>query len=182
MGEKIILLAGASGSGKTSVVEILEREYGLKSVCSYTTRERRTPDEYGHIFVTEEEFKRLNLVGYSEYDGTLYGATAEQIEEADIWVVDVNGIEYFRKKYKGKKQAIVIWLVTSNDSHIDFSERYERMRERGDDAEKAGFRTALDKVEFAGIENLYDYKLVNERGKLDLTCKKIADLWGKKKC
>lgn len=180
MGEKIILLAGASGSGKTSVVELLEQRYGLKSVCSYTTREKRSEDEYGHIFVTEEEFNQLDLVGYSEYGGSLYGATAEQIEASDIWVVDINGIDYFKKFYRGQKQPVVVWLVTSDDEHIDFRERYERMRERGDDAEKAGFRTALDKVEFAGIEKMCDYKIVNERGKLEQTCEKIMDIFGRK--
>lgn len=177
MREKILLIVGASGSGKTSVVEKLEEQYGLKSVCSYTTREKRNEDEYGHIFVTDEEFNRLSLVGFSEYGGNRYGATAEQIEESDLWVVDMPGVEYFKSAYTGGKKPIVIHLVTSMDEHEDFNERYERMLERGDGAEKAGFRTALDKIEFGGIDDISDYKVVNERGKLEETCKKIMDIF-----
>lgn len=178
MGEKkILLIVGASGTGKTSVAERLEQQYGLKSVCSYTTREKRSDDEYGHIFVTEEEFDKLDLVGYSEYAGNRYGATAEQIENNDLWVIDMNGIQYFKDRYAGEKKPIVIHLVTSLDVHKDFRERYERMIERGDDIEKAGFRTALDKIEFDGIDDMSDYTVVNERGKLDETCKKIMQIF-----
>ena len=175
--KKILLIVGASGTGKTSVAERLEQQYGLKSVCSYTTREKRSDGEYGHIFVTEEEFSKLSLAGYSEYAGNRYGATTEQIESSDLWVIDMAGIQYFKSAYAGEKKPVVIHLVTSLNDHEDFRERYERMIKRGDDIEKAGFRTALDKIEFDGIDDISDYTVVNEYGKLDETCNEIMRIF-----
>ena len=55
----IILLAGKSGSGKSSVVEYLYKKYGLREVLSYTTRPKRSKNDNTHIFVTDEEFDRI---------------------------------------------------------------------------------------------------------------------------
>jgi hypothetical protein len=44
----LILLCGKSGSGKTTVADLLQSKYGLKQLESYTTRPQRKADERGH--------------------------------------------------------------------------------------------------------------------------------------
>ena len=50
MRDKLILLVGASGSGKTTIAKELEQK-GFNVIHSYTTREPRKPNEWGHIFI-----------------------------------------------------------------------------------------------------------------------------------
>ena len=98
------LLVGPSGSGKTTIADALEYKYGLKSVPSYTTREPRYDGERSHTFITREEFSKLqNIVSYTEFCGNQYCATASQVEQYNIFVVDPVGIAYFRENYHGNK-------------------------------------------------------------------------------
>ena len=55
----IVLIVGESGSGKSTICDELTKRYGLKQVKSYTTRPRRSEDEDGHTFISDEEFKEL---------------------------------------------------------------------------------------------------------------------------
>ena len=150
----IFLITGCSGSGKTTITEQLEMKYGLKSIQSYTTRAKRSENETGHIFVSDKEFDNLtNLVGYTVFAGNRYCATAEQVENNDLYVIDPNGIDYFIKSYKGKKTPKIIFV----DS--DLTTRYDRMVKRAEDKGDA-FLTAVDKA-LNRIKNdvveFYDY-------------------------
>ncbi|MCM1334190.1 MAG: hypothetical protein NC084_04090 [Bacteroides sp.] len=176
---KILLVAGKSGTGKTTIVNELERSYGLRSVVSYTTRPRRSEDEQGHLFVTDQEFDRLNLTASSDYGGYRYGATEEQIEESDLYIVDVKGIEYLKEHYRGSKEPVVLRIVTSEDPSEDFATRYERMVKRGDGYEAASKRVALDTSEFRKLEKLADYTIVNREGRnIQEVCEEICEICG----
>lgn len=142
----IVLLVGASGSGKTSLAEKTERLYGWKSVMSYTTRPKRFPDEKGHIFVSDEEFDRLvkrnEIVAYTEYSGYRYCATAAQASICQIYVIDIPGILYFRQHYTGPKKILTVL--------IDLPEgiRRSRMGQRGD-TDTISTRLETDRVKFS---------------------------------
>ena len=59
----LFLFVGKSASGKTTIVNLLEKTYGYKAVESYTTRKPRYDGERGHIFISEGDFDNLkNLV------------------------------------------------------------------------------------------------------------------------
>ena len=127
MSDTIFLIVGESGSGKTTLVSSLEKQKKLKSIQSYTTRKPRYEDEYGHIFVSENEFNLLEgIVGYTEYNGNKYCATSQQVEENDLYVIDIDGVDFFRNAYKGNKNVRVIYIKS------DIGTRFDRMVERGE--------------------------------------------------
>lgn len=147
MSKYIYLLVGASGSGKTTVTRIMEEKYGWKSLDSYTTRKPRYIGEKGHIFVDKETFDLLpDKVGYTVFDNNEYCATALQVDESDIYIIDPAGVDYFTQKYRGKKKPVVISLnITDGDAIYN-------MAKRGDDYESTLKRNLHDKEAFANME------------------------------
>ena len=144
----IILLAGKSGSGKSSVAEYLGKKYGLRQVLSYTTRPKRGPEDNTHIFLSNAEFdkiKKEDMVAYTEFAGYRYCATQEMVDKADIYVIDPDGILTFKKRYTGMNVAIPIYL------NVTKRERFRRMLNRGDSVEMAEKRIINDDEKFSSI-------------------------------
>ena len=148
----IYLIVAPSGTGKTEFCKILQERYKLRSIASYTTRMRRYEGEIGHTFVTKEEFDALpNKVAYTLYDDNEYCATQEQVDNADLYIIDVAGVEYFFKTYKGNKKPIVVRLWASEIT------RMFRMTLRGDDMDNVERRLKTDQIEFADFD--YDISI-----------------------
>ena len=144
----IILLVGKSGVGKSSVAEYMKKRYKYKILQSYTTRPKRAPNERGHRFVTDEEFDKLvnDMCAYTEFDGYRYCATNKQVRAADIYIIDPAGVKYFREKYKGNKQIIVVELTAPIET------LFKRMKKRGDSTFKAFKRIIHDNRAFRNVE------------------------------
>ena len=143
----IVLLVGKSGTGKTAICAELEEHFGWKQISSYTTRPKRSEEETGHTFVTEEEFDKLqNMCAYTKFANYRYCATQEQVDESDIYVIDPAGVKYFMSHYRGDKLVIPIYLEASS------STRYERMIGRGDSKYNAFRRLTHDQMAFRHFE------------------------------
>lgn len=126
MTKPLYLLIGRSASGKTTIANMLEEKYGYKSVSSYTTRPQRYDGEVGHIFIDDSTFDQLGeLAGFVEYNGYRYGTTMQQVDEADIYVIDPIGAEYLLDKYTDRPICIIYF-----DASIPT--RIHRMIYRGD--------------------------------------------------
>lgn len=150
---KIVLLVGRSGSGKTALANYLHDTYGWRVLDSYTTRPRRVPTETGHTFVSDEEFDRLtDMVAYTEFDGHRYCATADQVDNCDIYVIDPAGVKAMQELYHGDTILMPVYVDVS-DAVCLF-----RMRRRGDNFKKTWQRKLNDDVMFAGAkEYLFDH-------------------------
>lgn len=109
MNKPLFLFVGRSASGKTTVANMLVEKHGFKQVESYTTRHPRFDGETGHIFVSEENFKNLGeLAAYTYYNNNHYGTTFEQLDECDIYVVDIPGVETLLEKLENDTRLICI--------------------------------------------------------------------------
>lgn len=127
MNKPLLLFIGPSGSGKTTIANAMEEKYDYKQVQSYTTRSPRYEGETGHIFITEEEFDNLReLAAYTLYNGHKYGTTIEQINNSDIYVIDVPGIKTLLDNYRDNRMIYIIYFDTTVYTRIN------RMLERGD--------------------------------------------------
>jgi guanylate kinase len=128
MNKPLYLFVGPSGSGKTTIVDELECKYRYKCLQSYTTRPQRYENEYGHIFISDEEFDNLeNIVAYTEYHGYRYCATEELLDDADLYVVDCDGVETLLNKYSNTERFICVFYFDTT-----VSVRISRMLDRGD--------------------------------------------------
>ena len=155
--KNIYLIVGPSGVGKTSLVNELEHLFGLKSIESYTTRPKRTEDETGHVFISDEEFDELrNLCAYTEYNGHRYGVTRAMIDESELYVVDPKGVRFFLSHYYGEKKPYIIGVTA------DKMTRLRRMIKRGDAAWEANDRLVEDSKQFREYEKLCNTIIVND--------------------
>ena len=147
MSNTIALFVGRSGVGKTTVANYMCSHYEMTQIESYTTRAPRFKNEPGHIFISEEEFDKLqDMVAFTLFDGKRYCATSQQVDENDIYVVDVCGVEYFKKAYKGKKNVKVFYFTLPDDALI------QRLLMRGENAESIQKRLTADKIMFANAQ------------------------------
>ena len=139
--DKLILLVGPSGVGKTTIAQQLEKE-GYNIIHSYTTRKPRTPNEWGHIFIDKSKLSRTPFtvvydgddnippfnqkpIAFKELYGELYFATQEQYKSKgiSIYAVDPGGAERVQQNVKDA-EIITIYLTA------DESIRYQRICSR----------------------------------------------------
>ena len=175
----MIVLTGASASGKTVTALDLQKRHGLVKAITTTTREKRVGETDGveYFFISKEEFqKRLaenKFVEHSIYNGNYYGCGVDQVSDNKIVVLDPNGLHSFLKL---KDKNIVSFLLIADEST-----RKTRMKERGDkeanikqriendvndfSLEKIGKVDFIINTEKYTIEEVSDliYKLYNEK-------------------
>ena len=143
----MIVLTGASASGKTVTALDLQKRHNLVKAITTTTREKRVGETDGveYFFVTKEEFlKRLNenkFVEHSVYNGNYYGCGIDQVSDNKIVVLDPNGLHSFLKL---KDKNIVSFLLIANENT-----RKERMCSRGDKKENIEQRIKNDVEDFS---------------------------------
>lgn len=155
----IICLIGKSGSGKTTIAETLQKEYGYVALESYTTRPPRYNGETGHKFIDLKTYLILpNKVAFTEFNGHHYCATQAQVDDADLYVIDPFGLEQLKRLYHGHKQIITIYI------DVSMEECLRRMRNRGDDEDACWERLRHDEIAFRNIKSNMDF-VVNGRSK-----------------
>ena len=97
----MIVLAGASASGKTEVAKILASKYGIVKAIATTTRDLRVGEVNGrdYFFVSKDEFKKMiedgRFVEHTIYNDNYYGSTKDQVAKNKCVVVDPAGLKAY---------------------------------------------------------------------------------------
>lgn len=143
----MIVLAGASASGKTEVAKMLAKKYGITKMITTTTRDMRAGEINGkdYFFVDKETFEKMlsenKFVEHTIYNGNFYGSTKDQIANERCIVVDPTGL---RAYISLNNPNIITFFLDSLEET-----RYRRMLERGDLEEKAKNRLKHDRTAFS---------------------------------
>ena len=142
----MIVLVGASASGKTEIAKELGRLFGIKKAVTHTTRSPRL-GETNHVdyhFVSKEEFLSLKakdaFVETTEYNGNYYGCSKAEIDVDKVVIVDPSGL----RSFLALNDPSVISFLFSCDESV----REERMRGRKDDPKAIASRIENDRVSF----------------------------------
>ena len=112
----MLVMIGASASGKTEIAKILIKKYGFSKLVTYTTREMRAGEVNGvdYHFISLEEFerkkKKREFLETAQYNDTFYGSPKKGADENKVIIVDPKGANsIFRKKIP---KTVFIYLET----------------------------------------------------------------------
>lgn len=168
MSGAILVISGPSGSGKSSLCNILMKEVKHAHFSlSTTTRPIREGEEEGvhYHFVGLDEFKKdidsNGFLEWAEVHGNYYGTSKKKVLSAlkkgklVIFDIDVQGFERIKKQYPDITTSV---FITTPSQEI----LQERLMGRGSDAIEAVQRRILHAVNEMGHLDDYDYVIVNE--------------------
>lgn len=167
----MIILVGASASGKTEVAKMLHKKYGIVKMITTTTRPMRVGEIHArdYFFVSKDHFQELlakdHFVEHTCYNNNFYGSGKDQVGSNKCIVVDPMGLKAFQAL---KNPEIKTFFLLASEN-----KRKERMIGRGDKPVDIQARLIKDRVEFA------DDKIKNVDLEIDtenLTIEEVCDL------
>lgn len=181
--KKIFVIAGTSGSGKTTIANALLLVMpNLKKIVTCTTRKNRGNEIDGvdYYFLEKKEFEELikndSLLEYEEYGGNFYGSRKTDVEKIlnedknVLFVVEPKGALTIKNKFENVK---TIFLKAPG-----LEELKKRFESRGDSGEKVKERIELVKRDLS-FEKEFEYIVIND--KLDDAIKEIREIIEKNK-
>lgn len=152
MNERILVLAGTSAAGKSTIASMLEKSIkGAKRIITCTTREPRPGEIDGkdYRFLKESDFLlRVSCGEFAEHAPVLrnlYGTLRQDIDgqtslgEVAILVVDIQGAETISKNYPGAQ----IFFITAPLDQLLQRLDSRPMSEKSRNDRKAGLKEEL---------------------------------------
>lgn len=118
------LIAGRAGLGKDLIAKMLEDKYNWKFVQSYTTRPRRTENEYGHRFITKEDTEQIpksEIATDAVLNNNYYFSTKQQIYEADGYIVNPKAIPDLLKNCPDVYFQIIYIHPKDNETRMEMA-------------------------------------------------------------
>lgn len=166
-----IVISGPSGSGKSVLIEYIEKNYPtFLEATGMTTREKRQIEIGRMHFVSKEQFEILisenGLIEYCIYNNNYYGVPKSEFEKLNKYHLMFNvGYASAKEIKKNYKDTIMIYLMPPNQEEL-----LRRLGERGQERFLAGIKET--------VENSfnYDYLLISITDDLKTTTDDFMDI------
>ena len=168
----IIVLLGASGSGKSTIESELATQHGFKKIVSYTTRKPRENEENGkdYYFVDNDTFKEiLNRDLFAEYDeysqNRLYGTLkSDYVDGNKVVVLTPNGLRQLKKNCPNDNIFTILVEANLGTRVKRYIDRCGVDKFNFDDADEIFARINRDFGMFLGLEKEVDIVVRNDEG------------------
>lgn len=170
MNHKLFVMSAASGAGKTTLKDMVIKDFpDIKYSISATTRAPRPGEVNGvhYFFKTKEEFEELikndGLIEWNEVHGNYYGTPKSFVEKTIaegnrvLFDLDVFGKVNFDKVYP---DAAGILILPPSAEELE-----RRLRGRGTETEETiqlRLANAKKEMDFAKAHGKYEYVIVND--------------------
>ncbi|WP_367296320.1 guanylate kinase [Levilactobacillus yonginensis] len=134
MENKVIVITGATGTGKTTVQDYLVSHYPVTKIITHTTRPPRQGEVNGtdYYFETEESFPKNHYLESVVYSGYHYGSSREGItagfKRAPFAAIVLDGKGAITYAQQLGEQAVILFLTVSDSAKLA-----HRLSKRGDD-------------------------------------------------
>lgn len=167
----MIVLVGASASGKTELAKILYQRYGYQKCITSTTRNPRIGEkqDIDYHFLSHDEFiQKMNqnvFVEVTPYNQYLYGIQKKDVKKNGVVIVEPSGANTLVNQMSSF--VFVVYV------HASKALRKKRMLQREDEIKKINERLAYDDDIFK-TSNLIRIDLIIENETHDLN--HLADL------
>ncbi len=181
-GGKLIIFSAPSGSGKTTIVRHLLKQFPDKIdfSISATSRAKRGIEENGkdYFYFSADEFRQRvenkEFLEWEEvYAGTHYGTLKSEVEriwktgKAVIFDIDVEGGLNLKSQFKG--DALAIFVMPPSIKILE-----ERLRLRQTDSPESIVRRIAKAEKELKTAELFDVFIINEV--LEEACKKAEEV------
>lgn len=121
----VVVLTGASGSGKSTIENELSNHCGYQKIIPYTTRKPRSGEQNGkdYYFVSDNEFDEMYKLGlfatHEEYSQERKYATlkSDYIEGERVVVLTPNGLRQLNK-HMGMLGIFVVYIQANLGTRI----------------------------------------------------------------
>ena len=168
----IIVLLGASGSGKSTIENELATHHGFEKIISYTTRQPRDNEENGkdYWFVDNDTFREImNRDLFAEHDeysqNRLYGTLkSDYVDGNKVVVLTPNGLRQLKKNCPNEDILTVLVEASLGTRVKRYIDRCGVNKFNFDDAGEIFERINRDFGMFLGLEKEVDLVIHNDEG------------------
>jgi guanylate kinase len=179
----LIIIAGGSGTGKTTVESLLSQDPNIVKIVSTTTRPKREREEHGkdYYFISPEEFKaeleKGRFLEHVIYDGNYYGVHGQVIDlilgtqkKNGVIIVDVAGFRQIKKYCQAKGyRTVSYWFQAESREKMA-----EHMKKRGTSETEIIRRLIIEEKE-GKFATEFDYILTIKENDLAEAAQKIKE-------